>query len=286
MPTSQLTYSHIGSYAVVHSIQPSLSQKLPARVKRAVPPKSIVYDIELSYDFSVIKRDAGDIFMRMDYSNMEGYFENIVKADPVSKKRSLEERFWSAKDENWKSKLDQVRSGGIGPVSLKLNDLDALIIGAEKDDKCKGKSDDGFLSVKVTGDIYQRMRFGFTFVGTLSPNFHLEEAYGFFDTAVVHNGHVEFDGKGKISIHGEAFEGRSILPEPLTAYGYSHPGIISLGPQLDVLATVIGDGELDGKFSTLFLHGNNDEFVTYNQPKSLGETTGAPGDFDPDDFKG
>lgn len=287
LPIKLLAYSNIGSYAVIHSIQPSLSQKLPDHVKRAAPLESVLYEIELNYDFSLVKRDAGDIFIRIDYSNMGGFWENIVKADPASKKRSLANRFWSARVHDWKSKFEVIRSGGIALPSMKFENLDALIIGAGKDKKCKGKGDQGFLSVKVQGDIDLRMRFGFSFVGKLSPNFHLEEAYGFFDTSVVHDGRVEFDGNGKILIHGDAFKQRSILPKPMTAYRFSHPGIVSLGPELDMLATVNRYGELDGKFSTSFFRGNDDTFVTYNQPKSLGDPTGGPGNALPDNaFKG
>ena len=72
---------------------------MPAHVKRDVPPKSTLYDIELSYDFSLAKRDGGDVFVRIDYSNMGGYWEQIVKADPdTGKKRSLDKRFWSVKE--------------------------------------------------------------------------------------------------------------------------------------------------------------------------------------------
>ena len=276
----------------MHSIQPSLSQDLPSHVKRAAPPESIVYDIELSYDFSLVKRDAGDIFIRIDYSNMNGYWENIVQADAI-KKRSLDRRFWSKNLNDWKSVINGegselgLRQTGIATPSMQIDDVNALLIGAGKNDECKSDSDDGFLSVKVTGKVDVRMRFGFTFVGTISPNFHLEEAYGFFDSAVEHDGVLEFDGRGKLSMQDETFKQKSILPSPLTAYEYSHPGIVSLGPELDIQATVIGEGEIDGKFSAEFTAGNGDTFTTYNQPKELGDITGGPGNNLPEDaFQG
>lgn len=46
---------------------------------------------------------------------------------------------------------------------------------------------------------------------------------------IQHDGRVGFGGNGKLSIHDEAFKQKSILPEPLTAYGFSHPRIVSLG---------------------------------------------------------
>ena len=276
----------------MHSIQPSLSQKLPNQIKRAAPPEFIVYDIELSYDFSFVKRDAGDIFIRLDYSNMNGYWEKVVQADAI-KKRSLDKRFWSKNLKDWKAIINGenselgLRNAGVTTPSMHIDDVNALLIGVGKNDKCKSDSDDGFLSVKVTGKVDVRMRFGFTFVGTISPNFHLEEAYGFFDSAVEHDGTLEFDGRGKLSMHDETFKQKSILSSPLTAYGYSHPGIVSLGPELDIQATVIGEGEIDGKFGAQFIAGNGDTFTTYNQPKELGDIAGGPGnDIPVDAFTG
>lgn len=284
-----------GSYAVVHSILPSFSQELPAHVKRAMPPESIVYDIELSYDFSLVKRDAGDIFIRIDYSNMGGYWENVVKADPNTnvlgrihkRENTVDKRFWSAKASDWKTNMDYVRNTGIGKPTMKVDDVNALILGVGKNDECQSDADDGFLSVNVKGKLDLRMRFGFTFVGTLAPNFHLEEAYGFVDSSVQHDGTLDFDGRGNVSIHGEGFKQKSILPKPLTAYEFNHPGIVRLAPQLDVLATVIGDGEINGKFSADFVAGNDETFMTFNQPKSLGEIKGGVANLLPDDaFEG
>lgn len=275
-----------GKYAVVHSILPSLSQNLPAHVKRDAPLDSIVYDIELSYDFSLVKRDAGDIYMRLDYSNVPGYFEDIVKADHA-KKRSLDKRFWSASSSDWESKVANIRTSGIVHPSMSVDDVDALLIGTEKNDKCKSDSDDGFLSVKVTGKLEQRMRFGYTFVGTISPTFHMEEAYGFVDSGIELEGTLEFDGRGQVNMQGETFKEKSILPAPLTNFAYDHPGIVHLSPEVDVLATVIGGGEVDGKFSAAFDGGSGDSLIQYNQPKRLGDPSGAVSDLLPDDaFKG
>ena len=153
---------------------------------------------------------------------------------------------------------------------MKFDGLDALLVSMGKGKGCKDGKDGSFLNVKVKGKVNLRVRFGFTFVGTISPTFRLEEAYGFFDSSVVHDGSVEFDGRGKINIQGNQFKQKSILPNPLKNYEFSHPGIVTLRPELDILATMIGEGELDGKFTADFAGGNEDTFTTFNQPKGLG----------------
>ena len=87
--------------------------------------------------------------------------------------------------------------------------------------------------------------------------------------------------------------GKSLFGAPLTPYGFSHPGIVSLGPSLDVLATVIGQGEVDGKFVADLAGGNEDgddgnAFTTQAQPEFLNRLmgSGGPGKFFGLEFNG
>ena len=283
---------------MVNSVLPSYSQELPHHVKRAAPSDAVVYDIELNYDFTLIKRDAGDVYIRLDYSNMPNYWDEIVQAKPPLVGRSLDaeildRRWWSSRLPQWRSKIDRVRAGDAERPVIS-EQIDVTLFDANQANQCKSDNDkaglspgdDGFLKARIVGLLDARMRFGFTFVGKLSPVFELDEAYGFFDTSVDLNAQLDFDGKGKLAIHGDAFAGKSIFGAPLTAYGFSHPGIVSLSPSLDVLATVIGQGEIDGKFVAELAGGNGfiDDrrtFTTQGQPESLNQVLddGGPGNF-------
>jgi len=88
-------------YAVAHSVVPSLDQTLPDHLKKRAPSNAAVYDLEYSYDFTLAKRDSGDIYLRVDYSDSHDYYNQIVAAD--HQKRTLKPRFWSSSASIWKN---------------------------------------------------------------------------------------------------------------------------------------------------------------------------------------
>ena len=78
-----------------------------------------VYDLTFDYDFARVPRDAGDTQMRIDYSNMEGYWDSVVdKAGETKKKRSLAEMSGNHKrwlEEEWR---DDLHNGGLSRAEL------------------------------------------------------------------------------------------------------------------------------------------------------------------------
>ena len=87
------------TYAVAHAVTPSSNQEVPRHLRKRAPSNPKVYDLHYSYDFKLAKRDSGDIFFRVDYSDSHDYYEQIVAAD--HQKRSLETRFWSKDTGIW-----------------------------------------------------------------------------------------------------------------------------------------------------------------------------------------
>lgn len=82
-----------GRYAVAKDMKPSENQTVPAHVaKRSKIANPLVFDLTFDYDFTRVPRDLGDTQIRIDYSNEEGYWNEIVnKAGEKRKaKRSLE----------------------------------------------------------------------------------------------------------------------------------------------------------------------------------------------------
>ncbi|KAI0865410.1 hypothetical protein F4860DRAFT_307737 [Xylaria cubensis] len=83
-----------GRYAVAKDMKPSENQTVPAHVaKRSKIANPLVFDLTFDYDFTRVPRDLGDTQIRIDYSNEEGYWNEIVnKAGEKRKaKRSLED---------------------------------------------------------------------------------------------------------------------------------------------------------------------------------------------------
>lgn len=69
------------TWAVAHAITP-LATGVPEHLRKRSPPNATVFELEYSYDFSLSKRDAGPIYIRVDYSDSHDYFEDVVAAKP------------------------------------------------------------------------------------------------------------------------------------------------------------------------------------------------------------
>ena len=99
-----------GQYAVARSLEASHDQSIPGHVLQHGKRESsrAVMDLTFDYDFNLLKRADEEIYIRIDYSNVFGYWEDIVAADGVKSKRSpaspLMPRFFSADEEDWKSR--------------------------------------------------------------------------------------------------------------------------------------------------------------------------------------
>ncbi|KAI0543166.1 carbohydrate-binding module family 18 [Xylaria digitata] len=83
-----------GRYAVAKDMKPAVNQTLPAHTaRRSRVASPVVYDMTFDYDFTRVPRDLGDTQIRIDYSNQEGYWDEIVNkaGDKRRRKRTLDE---------------------------------------------------------------------------------------------------------------------------------------------------------------------------------------------------
>lgn len=271
-----------GHYAVLHSARDvSQISTLPGNVARSVPANRTIVELEVSHDFSKVKRDAGDIFVRIDYSNSNQYWSKIVQGDPIKHKRGmapdLHKRFYSSASSDWKDKFDSLRNLQ-QPSSLNSNgqlskDNIKVTLSGEQKEKCTAKGDDGFLNMDIAGKMYEDLEFGFTFVGTIAPTFHIEEANGYYDTSISFNAQLTFDGKGSLDIPA-GLESQKLFHSPVSAWGFSHPGICDFGPTVNVEVAMTGKGNIDAKFTAAFSIANSNA-VTDSLPTGTGPHDGG-----------
>lgn len=65
-----------------------------------------VYKLKIDYNFDLIKRDNGPINIRIDYTNILPYWDEVTDSKPSSKKRSVHEKL--SKD-NWRSLIQETK---------------------------------------------------------------------------------------------------------------------------------------------------------------------------------
>lgn len=82
-----------GRYAVVKNLSHSSNQALPGHLSsKKLHPSTVVYDLTFDYDFSRVPCDLGHTQMRLNFSNKDGYWDEIVnKARDHKRKRSLDD---------------------------------------------------------------------------------------------------------------------------------------------------------------------------------------------------
>lgn len=129
--------------------------------------------------------------------------------------------------------------------SIENTNLDILLYNNDGSRNNCSDSRDGFLQLKLTGQVKTSIKWGVTMVGTIAPNLKLEEAYSYFDSNPKLAGTLSFNGKGTLGIN----RGNPQLPllsSPMTAYEFSHPGIVSFMPTMNIEARLLGSGQIDG----------------------------------------
>jgi len=265
-----------GKYAVAKSLEVSANQTLPRHLaRRGFAHNPVVYDLSFNYDFSLVPRDMGDAQLRIDFSNQEGYWDNVV-ADAASKKRKVkrsldsmnrDHRRWL--EEEWR---DDVHLGALSPDELhkrwfgsdiaawlhKLLDVEIKpTIRHDIDEEIsvillreRYMCDIGNVRVNAkldavaTASIKMSTSFGFTLITRLSFPLDLSNAF------------LHFNNEGEIAaiftieaLVSAAYESKvtNFVRIPFPGASFSIPGIMTLGPRLDVNGQLSAQVALSGK---------------------------------------
>ncbi|KAJ0346384.1 hypothetical protein KNSL1_007491 [Colletotrichum chrysophilum] len=271
-----------GKYAVAHAVRETTHDVPDKLIKRGAPANAKVMELEYSYDFSrVAKRDSGDIYFRVDYSDTHKYYEQVVEAAAAKRKRDdadghpLESRFWSKLSSVWKTIIEGIRTTAYNEntqPAIKKSDFASLIYGNDgSDNDCE---DDGFLKISLSGSMSNKMRFGFTLVGTISPTLSVEEAYGYFDSDLLMSATLSFDSKGVLDINSGDGVARDMFSSAITNFEASQPGIVSFSPSLNCEVSLRGSGAIDAQFDVDFELASSETLRT-NAPPGLRYFSGA-----------
>ncbi|CAG8971988.1 hypothetical protein HYALB_00003326 [Hymenoscyphus albidus] len=242
-----------GRYAVAKSMKPS---KIPASAhlrKRLSMPAT--YDLTFDYDFTRVPRDLGDTQMRIDFSNKDNYWDNVVAAAADfggSHKRWLEEE-WRDDYHFGGSTVEELHkrwfgSGVIdwlkGLVNPKVtkqftHDIDETVIAKIIDEEwdCplgdNGKFD-GHVLIQAETTVKVATSFGFTLITKLSLPLDLSQSYLTFGNAGEVTATFTLDAVAGVSYNKEM----EILTLPFPGATFRVPGIVTIGPSVRVLGQI------------------------------------------------
>jgi len=248
-----------GKYAVAKSMTPSKNQVLP----RGVEPREdtpVVYDLTFDYDFRRVPRDFGNTQLRIDFSNQQGYWDEVVAAAASTKKRrkrsmsldevggnhkrwleeefredlhfgalesrhELHERWFGSSVIDWLTRM-------LKPEVTKTfrHNLDetytAKII--EERWSCPGR--DGSLLAQAEAKVQVGTSFGFTLIASSIFPLDLSNSFLVFNN----KGHIEctFTVDAVARFHYDSGETNVIPPIPFPGASLRIPGIATIGPAL------------------------------------------------------
>ncbi|EUC34079.1 glycoside hydrolase family 18 protein [Bipolaris zeicola 26-R-13] len=270
-----------GKYAVAKSMTPAPGSTsdhvklLPRHLSHLASLEPVVYELTFDYDFHRVPRDMGNTQMRIDYSNQDDYWKNIV-AGSATRKRDVHGRKRLAKRTledvggnpvRWLEEefRDDFHFDKIAPRDLQerwfgksiLDWLAALVVPEIKRDfthkyddsvtaklfdeswNCPGTVDgvnyDGHLLGQAVLDIEVESSFGFTLI-VESLTLPLN----------LEQSYLTFYNKGRVTgvVTLEALarvtyeQKKVILNLPFPGASFKIPGIATIGPQLTVEGSV------------------------------------------------
>ncbi|RYP44871.1 hypothetical protein DL768_008713 [Monosporascus sp. mg162] len=160
------------TFARAISLNVSDDQSLPLHLsKRAT---SVVFDFTFDYDFKLVRKDSAQTSIRLDYSSIPGYWDDLVDSEGIQSKEAdperLRQRFFSQELIDWNDKFN----------SLNIMEHDHQHVKKSLSQPLYWQSVDSCL---VDGDLYGE-GFGVYVDGSLDVDF----GYGFTLVAWVEDG--------------------------------------------------------------------------------------------------
>ncbi|KAI1776334.1 family 18 glycosyl hydrolase [Hypoxylon cercidicola] len=266
-----------GKYAVAVDMAVSKNQSLPQHIrKRKLHHNPIIYDLTFDYDFSRVPRDFGETQMRVDFSNQEGYWDNVVAAAASKKhkvKRSLQEvngnhRRWL--EEEWRDDMhygalsrDDLHKrwfgsdvldwlGGLLNINIKKEkrhdyEEDISVIILQEDWTCERPNTkfQAKLDAVATASLKMSSSFGFTLITTLRPPpLDLSKSFLHFDNEGIIEAIFTIDALARVDWDSKDFPLGPPIPFP--GGSFKIPGIMTIGPELILQARLKAGIKVEG----------------------------------------
>jgi chitinase len=258
-----------GRYAVAKSMEPSKNQTIPPALRKRGLINPVVYDLTFDYDFKRVPRDVGDTQMRIDFSNKNDYWDNVVAAAASKRKakRSISDVGGNHKrwlEEEWR---DDYHFGGLSQeelhkrwfgsdlvawltnlVSPKIkkeftHDIDEEILAKIIDDQVNcGSGNAKFhahILVQAMTNIKVSTSFGFSLITRLnfdSPDSPLDLSQSYLTFS--NNGEITatFRLEALMKVSYDTGD-RTIVTLPFPGATFRVPGIVTIGPSVRVVGS-------------------------------------------------
>ncbi|KAJ8130004.1 hypothetical protein O1611_g3626 [Lasiodiplodia mahajangana] len=212
-----------GPFARVISLEPVSGHSF---ARNLGPRAQEVYDLEIDYDLAAAAEDEkGDVRFRVDYSNLESYWDDVTDEPAEKRKR------WFGAFKTWLKKVTTITKEDEGSLPLEYWDKRKLF---HFERVCPASQ------AKVTVDLDAEIRlqlnsnYAYYFEGNILPSPKVNSAYAYFAVDPIISVGMTLRGEATVQTNTEEVYLISGVGFP----GLSIKGLISIGPELDVTASM------------------------------------------------
>jgi chitinase len=212
------------SLARAVSLTVSKDQYVPTHLAKR-DPTSQVFDFSFDFNLSLMRRDTNNTSIRLDYSNMPGYWSSIVDS-PGIQNGNADKRFFAPAFTQWEGRYGELNFKYGPQLAGRIREeIDAVLFWSAEGDCPRGEGlsfGEGF-GAYVDGHIDAAFHYGFSVIGTQFPigaaDIHQASSFlkvtgsmdigygiggiGVVDIASANKGNPAFSGERLIKLTGQ-----------------------------------------------------------------------------------
>ncbi|KAF2818198.1 hypothetical protein CC86DRAFT_435113 [Ophiobolus disseminans] len=206
-----------------------------------------IYRLKIDYSFNLIKRDDGPVNMRVDYTNLQNYWDEVTDEKPskhrhssVSSDKHLAKRWWGAFTA-WLDKLNHITKDGDGFLPMGVKKMFNIYSGRLQCVNPSGVTLNAGLDITAEVNLQMGTRYAYYFSGTVVPP-HIIDTYIFIGAQPSVYAGIDIRGNAELGYESEVKK----LIATITYPGLSIKGIATVGPSLDILGQIAGKITVSG----------------------------------------
>ncbi|KZT36396.1 hypothetical protein SISSUDRAFT_1120964 [Sistotremastrum suecicum HHB10207 ss-3] len=216
------------------------------------PDSEPVYLLSFDYEFAEIPDSNGPVYMRIDASDIPGYWDSFVNSPTAAQKRDVnEDEPWNEPHflekrglwddfKKWANKINTITAESNNQRSFQWQDRYTIFSQRES---CPGPpAMESSMDISVAGLAVLNTRYGFYAKGTIIPP-NIDTAYVYFAADAL--AQATFTIQGQASLR---YDSTKVKLLTVGFPGLSYPGLITVGPSLVVSGYITGSLSIGGKF--------------------------------------
>ncbi|KAJ3019388.1 hypothetical protein NUW54_g96 [Trametes sanguinea] len=235
-----------GPYARLHEIGTNPTIRLPSTHAARKPGPNPVYDLQFDFEFARMSetRDVSDgsVLLRIDATTIPGYWAEIDTSDPNSPLRREFQRRWFGSFGDWLARLNKVKSKTQAALRMSKSFESVLYSASQSCASADGTTTfDSSISLTAQGSADYMVEYGFYLEGTIFPP-DIDQAYIYVSSQGSATIGLEMAGRAQADYNS----GQVAIIPPIYWPGLSYPGIVSVGPALNIYGQLRGAIAISG----------------------------------------